>query len=62
MTDKAQSNKPQCATCHRERTLEGMDVYDYSPIQVVTGNPVGWYSDGDTELCPECMTKMLSRQ
>jgi hypothetical protein len=39
-----------------------MDAYDYNPLQVVTGQPVGWYSGDDGEVCPECMTKTLGRQ
>jgi len=46
-----------CSSCGRERTLE--DAYDYNPIQVVTGRPVGWYSGDDGEVCPECMTATL---
>ncbi|ORA23432.1 hypothetical protein BST13_35275 [Mycobacterium aquaticum] len=48
---------PKCSSCHRERTLN--DAYDYNPLQVVTGQPLGWYSGDDGEVCPECMTKML---
>ena len=46
-----------CGNCKRERTLA--DAYDYNPLQVVTGQPLGWYSGDDGEICPECMTKML---
>jgi hypothetical protein len=28
-------------------------------MQVITGQPLGWYSGEDRELCPECMTKTL---
>lgn len=48
---------PVCSSCRRERTLA--DAYDYNPIQVVTGQPLGWYSGDDGELCPECMTKTM---
>jgi hypothetical protein len=48
--------------CRRERTLNGMDAYDYNPIQVVTGKPLGWYSGDDGEVCPECMTSTLRNQ
>ena len=56
-----------CSMCGRERTLTDpehyMDGYDYSPIQVVTNRPLGWYSsEKDGEICPECMTKMLANQ
>jgi hypothetical protein len=57
---------PTCSICKRQRTLgEGdhpMDSYDYSPMQVVTGKPLGWYSGEDGEVCPEDMTKMMQRQ
>jgi len=48
---------PVCGACQRERTIQ--DAYDYNPLQVVTGLPLGWYSGDDGEMCPECMTKML---
>lgn len=51
---------PTCGQCGRERTLQ--DAYDYSPLQVVTGQPLGWYSADDGEFCPECMTTMLRSQ
>lgn len=51
---------PKCSVCGRERTLA--DAYDYHPIQVVTGRPLGWYSGSDGEICPEDMTEMLRRQ
>lgn len=56
---------PKCSVCQRERTLgevngpHPMDAYDYSPLQVVTSQPLGWYSGEDGEVCPEDMTKML---
>ena len=53
-------NIPTCGNCRRERTLE--DAYDYHPMQVMTGKPLGWYSGDDGEVCPECMTKMLRDQ
>lgn len=51
---------PICGMCQRERTLD--DAYDYHPIQVITGRPLGWYSCDDGEVCPECMTKTMSGQ
>lgn len=36
-----------------------MDAYDYNPLQVMTNQPLGWYSGDDGEVCPECMTKMI---
>jgi hypothetical protein len=53
---------PICSLCKRERTINGMDAYDYNPMQVITGQPLGWYSGEDGELCPECMTKTLRNQ
>lgn len=50
----------KCSLCRRERALT--DAYDYNPLQVITGQPVGWYSGEDGELCPECMAKTLGRQ
>jgi hypothetical protein len=39
-----------------------MDAYDYNPIQVVTGKPLGWYSGDDGEICPEDIAKLIRRQ
>lgn len=54
---------PTCSTCSRPRTLGNsghpMDAYDYTPMQVMTGQPLGWYSGDDGEVCPECMTKLM---
>lgn len=53
----------KCSLCQRERTLgdgeHPMDAYDYSPLQVMTRKPVGWYSGDDGEMCPECFTSMM---
>lgn len=51
---------PKCDLCQRERRIS--DAYDYNPLQVISGQPVGWYSGEDGEVCPECMTKTLSGQ
>ena len=55
-----------CGMCSRARTVTDpkhpMDAYDYSPLQVVMGQPLGWYSGDDGEICPECMTGILRRQ
>lgn len=57
---------PTCSMCQRKRTVgddgHPMDAYDYNPIQVVTGRPLGWYSGDDGEVCPECMTKIVRGQ
>lgn len=50
---------PKCERCGRERTLR--DAYDYSPLQVITGQRLGWYSGDDGEICPECMTELIGR-
>jgi len=50
-------NVQECSLCRRERTA--MDAYDYNPLQVITRQPLGWYSGDDGELCPECMTKTM---
>lgn len=47
----------KCGDCGRRRTAQ--DAYDYNPLQVVTGQRLGWYSAKDGELCPECMTKLI---
>ncbi|QDH92497.1 hypothetical protein SEA_DMITRI_55 [Gordonia phage Dmitri] len=51
---------PTCSMCQRERTLA--DAYDYNPLQIITGQPVGWYSGDDGEVCPQCMAKTLDIQ
>lgn len=48
---------PTCGLCRRERTLH--DAYDYNPLQAITGQPLGWYSGDDGEICPQCMTKTM---
>lgn len=59
---EAEQNRPriECSSCRRERTVD--DAYDYNPLQVITGKPLGWYSGDDGEVCPECMTRMLRDQ
>lgn len=49
----------KCLECKRERTPEDKD---YSPMQAVTGQPCGWYSGDDGEICGHCMDVMLGRQ
>jgi hypothetical protein len=48
---------PTCGMCRRERTVH--DFNDYNPLQVIMGAPLGWYSDDDSDVCPECMTKTI---
>lgn len=52
----------KCSICRRERTLNGMDAYDYNPIQAITGKPFGWYSGDDGQVCPECMEQTVRGQ
>lgn len=49
-----------CQQCGRARTDDDWD--DYSPMQVVFGAPLGWYSGDDGEICGECMTKLVRNQ
>ena len=51
---------PECGVCGRERTI--YDGFDYNPLQVILGQPLGWYSADDGEICPEDMTKMIRDQ
>lgn len=57
---------PTCSICQRKRTLglgnHPMDAYDYTPMQMVGGKPLGWYSGSDGEICPEDMEKMRTGQ
>lgn len=59
MTEPTPIKIPTCSLCRRERTLH--DAYDYNPLQVITGQPLGWYSGDDGEICPECLTKTMRR-
>lgn len=56
--EAARVGVPTCSLCRRQRTVS--DAYDYNPLQVITGQPVGWYSGDDGEVCPQCMAKTLS--
>lgn len=60
MSDQDQAMVPTCGNCGRERTIA--DAYDYNPLQAVTGQPLGWYSGDDGEVCPKCMTELLRGQ
>lgn len=50
---------PTCELCGRRRTVADprhhMDAYDYSLLQAINGQRLGWYSADDGEICPECM-------
>ena len=56
--------RPKCSLCQRRRYdgSDGMDNYDYSPMQVISGQPLGWYSGDDGEVCPSCMNKTIRGQ
>jgi hypothetical protein len=49
-----------CGTCGRERGIS--DDYEYNPLQLVTGRPLGWYSNDDGEFCGECLGAMMRGQ
>jgi hypothetical protein len=49
-----------CGSCGRERGIS--DDYEYSPLQLVTGRPLGWYSNDDGEFCGECLAAMMKGQ
>lgn len=51
---------PVCQTCGVERKPEDKD---YTPVQVILNQPLGWYSgEDDGELCGQCMTNILRNQ
>lgn len=50
--------KPICLECRRERT-DGEK--DYHPMQALSGQPCGWYSGDDGEICGPCMDNLLGR-
>jgi len=62
----AATGVPSCSLCRRSRALgdatHPMDSYDYNPMQAITGQPLGWYSGDDGEVCPECMTSTMRGQ
>jgi hypothetical protein len=49
-----------CGNCGRERSIS--DDYEYNPLQLVTGRPLGWYSNDDGEFCGECLAAMMKGQ
>mgnify|MGYP006362320023 FL=1 len=46
----------KCAECGRERTESDRD---YSPMQVMFGQPIGWYSGDDGEICGAYMERIM---
>jgi len=53
------SQIPKCSMCGRERTLA--DSHDYNPLQAIMGDPLGWYSADDGEICGGCMTELIRK-
>jgi hypothetical protein len=49
-----------CGNCGRERGIS--DDYEYNPLQLVTGRPLGWYSNDDGEFCGGCLAAMMRGQ
>ena len=49
----------ECDQCFRVKN-ESDD--DYNPMQIFLGQPIGWYSGDDGELCGDCMTAIMRRQ
>lgn len=47
-----------CAECGVERAPGDPD---YSPVQVVLGGAIGWYSGDDGEFCGPCMAALIRR-
>jgi len=46
-----------CAACGRHRTLA--DDYDYSPLQLFTGRPLGWFNGDGEQMCGDCLSKSM---
>lgn len=47
----------KCGVCGLVRT----DEPDYSPIQLILGQEVGWYSGDDGEICPKDMQELFNK-
>lgn len=47
---------PTCSDCGKTRTNEP----DYTFIQPITGQPLGWYSGDDGEFCPDDIAKLMN--
>lgn len=46
-----------CAGCGRHRTLA--DDYDYTPLQLVTRRPLGWFNGDGEQMCGDCLGKSM---
>lgn len=49
-----------CGACGRQRTVN--DDYDYTPLQIFTGRPFGWFNGDNEQMCGECLTKSMKGQ
>lgn len=49
-----------CAACGRQRTLA--DDYDYTPLQLFTGRPLGWFNGDGEQMCGECLALTMKGQ
>lgn len=58
--DPAQQHAVVCSACRRPRTLA--DDYDYTPLQLVTGRPLGWFNGAGEQMCGECLTRTMKGQ
>lgn len=45
-----------CSMCGKKRTIEP----DYTPMQPMTGKPLGWYSGDDGEICPHDIAELMN--
>ncbi|GAA4809513.1 DUF7352 domain-containing protein [Tomitella cavernea] len=52
----------QCAHCGRCGRVRTPQDHAYTPVQVITGGAIGWYSGSDGEFCGSCMTDLIRRQ
>jgi hypothetical protein len=58
--EQAQPFAVVCAACGRERTLA--DDYDYNPLQLVTGRPLGWFNCDGEQMCGQCLLATMKGQ
>jgi hypothetical protein len=49
-----------CAACGRARTLA--DDYDYTPLQLITGRPLGWFNGDGEQMCGDCLGLTMNGQ
>jgi len=50
----------KCDVCSQEKTTSTLE---YNPMQVITGQLIGWFSGKDgSEICGPCMTNLLNNQ